>query len=71
MKLDDVAAHAEGGALEIDVVAGVLEIDQLCEHLVAVGLALRIGKDRGVCNRPATRARRCTRRWRPAAHRGG
>ena len=38
MELDDVAAHAEGAALEVDVVAGVLQIDQLAEHLVAVGL---------------------------------
>ncbi len=38
MELDDVAAHAEGGAFEIDVVARVLEIDQLAKHLIAIGL---------------------------------
>ncbi len=38
MKFDHVAAHAERGPLEIHVVAGVLEIDQLAKHLVAVGL---------------------------------
>ena len=37
MEFDDVAADAEGAAFEIDVVAGVLQIDQLAEHLVAVG----------------------------------
>ncbi len=38
MQLDDIAAHAEGAALEVDVVVRVLEIDELVEHGVAVDL---------------------------------
>jgi hypothetical protein len=36
VQLDDIAAHAERGPLEIDVVAGVLKIDELAQHLVAI-----------------------------------
>ena len=35
-ELDHVAADAELAALEVDVVAVVLDVDQLEEHLVAV-----------------------------------
>ncbi len=39
--LDDVAAHAEGAAMEVVVVALVLDVDQLAQHAVALdGLAL-------------------------------
>ena len=34
--LDDVAAHAEGAAVEVVVVALVLDVDQLAQQLVAV-----------------------------------
>ncbi len=37
VELDHVAADAESGALKVDVVAGVLEVDELVEHGVAVG----------------------------------
>jgi hypothetical protein len=37
MQFDHIAADAEGAALEIDVVAGVLQIDQLAQHFIAVG----------------------------------
>ena len=47
MQLDDVAADAEGGALEVDVVAAVLQVDELPQHLVAIGLdALADRQDR-------------------------
>src|SRR2546423_1005090 len=38
MHLDDVAAHAEGRALEVHVVATVLQVDQLAQHPVAIRL---------------------------------
>ena len=37
LKLDDVAAHAERAALEVDVVSAVLQVDQLAQHFVAIG----------------------------------
>ncbi len=48
MQFNDVAADAEGGAFEVDVVAGVLEVDEFAEHFIAVGFdAFADGEDGG------------------------
>jgi hypothetical protein len=47
MDLDDVAADAEGGPFEVHVVAGVLEVDELAEHFVAIGFDVFADGDDG------------------------
>ena len=63
--LDDVAAHAERAAVKVEVVALVLDVDQLAQHLVAVRCGAALEED-AACRStpPASRGRRCRRRWR-------
>ena len=63
--LDGVAADAELAALEGDVVALVLDVDELQEQLVAVDdLALGEVDHHPLVVGRANRGRRCTTRWR-------
>ena len=71
-ELDHVAADAELAALERDVVAVVLDVDELQQHLVAVDDVADAGGGPSSCDsRRASRGRRCTRRWRRRPRRRG
>ncbi len=62
--LDAVAADAELAAGELDVVALVLDIDQLAAaSRRGRSSGPRAGGPSSPCNRPASPSRRCTRRW--------
>ena len=63
--LDDVAADAEGAAAELDVVALVLDLDQLAQDLVAIDPLAHLERQQHARSTPpATPGRRCTTRWR-------
>jgi hypothetical protein len=71
-ELHDVPSDAELAALEGDVVAVVLDLDESQEHLVAVDLLADLQLDHHLASSPrATRGRRCSTRWRSRPRRCG
>ena len=71
LDLDHVALDPEAAAAEQRVVAHVLDVDQLAQHQVAVGLlADRRGRPSSARTPPASRGRRCTTRRRRRSRRG-
>jgi hypothetical protein len=62
--LDDVAAHAESAAAELDVVAFVLDLDQLAQDVVALDALPFLERQHHPVVRLGEPGRRCTTRWR-------